>query len=165
MRIKIIFLSLTLLMICLNSDLALSKSPKTTRYFFCGKFYDTWTTFGKVRGYAERPIIRWRDDEWDSDDGANPKERCLKVSKSFQDYYNRGLFNYVIPSRDRKGRGIVCVAQYKTGRCTGILWYVRPTDNPDEIIKQLFGALTRYKDPVNQSGGVYVDIEEAVPAE
>jgi hypothetical protein len=156
---KTIFLSLVLIIISTifstTPDMAISK-PKPL--FFCGLDNGIPATMVRIQGYRDRAIIRWVSN-WDSQFNITPQDRCKVVAKKFQEYYSRGTFKY-IKSGIVNNQKVICVAPRKDADCAGVLWALRPNADPIDVLKRIFGILVHEQDPLNQSSGVFTDIEE-----
>lgn len=104
------------------------------------------------------PVIRWVSDFGD-EVGYTPQKRCEEVSNRFQQYYNQGVLNFVTTGR-QNNQNIVCVSSEKGGACQGLLFTLKPNDNPSNVIQQMFEVASYASGPIDQSSGIYIDIKK-----
>ncbi|MFB2917867.1 DUF1822 family protein [Aerosakkonema funiforme] len=111
-------------------------------------------------------LIRWAYN-LGSEAGYRPEKRCEEVSKRFQQYYNQGVLNFVTTGR-QSNQNIVCVSSEKGGACRGMLFTLKPSDNPNQVIQQMFDVASYASGPIEQSSSIYIDINkllETAPVE
>ena len=112
-------------------------SHKQKPIFFCGKKHGVSTTFARTR-MGDVPIIRWVTTTFNSS-GWPPQKRCELVSRRFQKVYENGTLRFITTGTINK-QPVVCGTNYIGGSCsiTGLLFTLRPTDDPNRVMEQLF---------------------------
>ena len=125
-----------------------STSEKVT--FSCSTNNGVPTTVAKTsRGSI--PLIRWVSD-FGSEVGYTSQKRCQEVSNRFQQYYNQGVLNFVTTGR-QNNQNIICVSSENGGACQGLLFTLKPNDNPSQIIEQMFEVAGYASGPIEQNSG------------
>jgi hypothetical protein len=126
--------------------------------FFCGRSQGVPATIAKTsRGNV--PVIRWVSNQFTSS-GYSPQKRCQIVSQKFQQYKNDGTLKYLTTGQ-HNGIPVVCVASYKGGSCSGVLFTLKPGQNPGKTLRQLFSVRDRASGPLNETEErVYIDMEQ-----
>ncbi|MGL5134802.1 MAG: COP23 domain-containing protein [Planktothrix sp.] len=150
---------------CESSGVKLSDRQYTEtirQEFYCDLSSDGIpTTFVKnTRGTF--PVIRWVSRIFD-DAGYVPETRCRQVSSKFQQFQKRGLLNYVTTGRVNN-QPVICVSNAQDGPCLGILFTLKPNQNANRTLQQLFdlranasaGALEE------SNGRLYLDLSEYI---
>jgi hypothetical protein len=134
-----------------------STSEKVT--FSCSTSNGVPTTVAKT-SHRITPVIRWVSD-FGGEVGYTPQKRCEEVSNRFQQYYNQGVLNFVTTGRENN-QNIICVSSEKGGACQGLLFTLKPSDNPSLVIGQMFEVAGYASGPLDQSSssGIYIDINE-----
>lgn len=140
---------------------AVSISPPTYgegTSFFCGVCDGVPITFARTaKGYI--PVIRWVSEHF-SNSGYTPQKRCQEVSARFQTYYNSGTLNYITAGR-MNGQPVVCVADSAGGRCTGLLFTLKPGSDANSTVRQLFDIRTRGAGPLEEVyARIYINMND-----
>lgn len=104
--------------------------------FYCGRSNDGVPTTFVKNGRGNFPVIRWVSRVFD-DAGYVPETRCRQVSSKFQQFYEQGLLNYVTTGRVNR-QPVICVSNAKDGPCLGILFTLKPEQNANRTLEQLF---------------------------
>lgn len=139
--------------------LTASGTPRPERTFFCGTSNDAPATMVRIPEENEEiALIRWVR-ELPSSVGITRQQRCEIVSAKFQEYYDQGILAYMRGGL-MNGQKVVCVAESMPGPCVGLLWTLRPKDEPNEVIKQLSIVSAYKRAPLNQSDILYVNMNE-----
>lgn len=156
----------------LSPTIALSQGNQSSQVqFICAEGYDpegnryvpttfAWTERGKI------PVVRWRSDAslntaWDT------QTRCKAVSARFQQYYQDGRLNLITHGIMNRQQ-VICVTNNYGGSCTGILYTLRSTDDPEVLVEQLRDILNgRSRSVINENSGalqlyIEVDIDEFI---
>lgn len=130
--------------------------------FYCSLSSDgTPTTFVKnARGTF--PVIRWVSRIFD-DVGYVPETRCRQVSSKFQQFQKRGLLNYVTTGRVNN-QPVICVSNAQDGPCLGILFTLKPNQNANRTLQQLFDLRANASaGPLEESQGrLYLDLSQYI---
>ncbi|SKB14104.1 conserved exported hypothetical protein [Planktothrix sp. PCC 11201] len=119
------------------------------------------TTFVKnTRGTF--PVIRWVSRIFD-DAGYVPETRCRQVSSKFQQFQKRGLLNYVTTGRVNN-QPVICVSNAQDGPCLGILFTLKPNQNANRTLQQLFDLRANASaGPLEESNGrLYLDLSQYI---
>ncbi|WP_299486690.1 COP23 domain-containing protein [Acaryochloris sp. IP29b_bin.137] len=126
--------------------------------FSCSLGNGTPTTMAKTkRGYV--PVIRWTSKFFGAS-GWSPEARCAEVSDRFESYYKKGNLNFLTTGRINR-QSVVCVADYKGGPCSGLLFTLKPGSNPGRTLQQLLSVRVGASGPLNESTArVYIDMED-----
>ncbi|MBW4497421.1 MAG: COP23 domain-containing protein [Oscillatoria princeps RMCB-10] len=126
--------------------------------FFCGACDGVPITFARTaKGYIS--VIRWVSEHF-SNSGYTPQKRCQEVSARFQTYYNSGTLNYITAGR-MNGQPVVCVADRAGGRCTGLLFTLKPGTDANSTVRQLFDIRTRGAGPLEEVyARIYINMND-----
>lgn len=126
--------------------------------FSCSLGNGTPTTMAKTkRGYV--PVIRWTS-EYFGASGWSPEARCAEVSDRFDSFYQNDTLNFLTTGRMNR-QSVVCVANYKGGPCSGLLFTLKPGSNPGRTLQQLLSVRVGASGPLNESTArVYIDMED-----
>lgn len=135
-----------------------SNSPSEKVTFSCETRKGVATTVAET-SRGDIPVISWVSD-FGSEVGYTPEKRCEEVSNRFQQYYNKSVLNFVTTGR-QNNQNIICVSTEKGGACQGLLFTLKPSDNPSQVIQQMFEVAGYASGPLEQSSssGIYVDIQ------
>ncbi len=59
------------------------------------------------------------------------------------------------------GMHVICVALNKGDRCSGLVYTLKPGQNPTQTLNRLFGIQRKATGPLNETGDrTYIDINE-----
>ncbi|HLO48481.1 MAG TPA: COP23 domain-containing protein [Kamptonema sp.] len=132
------------------------KPPQMTNRFFCGDNNGVPTTFVETQK-GSFPVIRWVSNYF-SDHGYEPLTRCRQVSSKFQQFFNNGTLNYITTGTVNRER-VICVSNTKGGPCTGVLFTLKPEEDANRVIQNLFDIRSGAGGPLEESGSrLYFDI-------
>ena len=132
-------------------------SESSTHKFRCDLSQKVPSTVAQTsRGDVQ--VVQWTS-EYFTDSGFSPETRCQKVSERFQTYYEDGRLNFLTTGTLNQ-IPVVCVAKYKGSGCNGLLFTLKPGDDPDETLKRLLRVRDRASGPINQSSSskIYIDM-------
>lgn len=144
-------------------------SNKQKPTFFCGNQHGVPTIFARTRR-VNVPILRPVTRSFNSL-GWSPQKRCEEVSARFQRYYENGTFNYITTGTINR-QPVVCGTNSIGGSCstTGLLFTLRPTDDPNLILQELFEFRDYGSSPLlhstessevyDEDGKLYINLEE-----
>ncbi|MEB3886908.1 COP23 domain-containing protein [Lyngbya sp. CCY1209] len=133
-------------------------SRPVNQEFFCGRSDDgVPTTFVKTRRGTFR-VIRWVSHVFNQA-GYVPETRCRQVSSKFQQFYERGLLNYVTTGIVNR-QPVICVSDAKDGPCLGVLFTLKPHQDAHYTLQQLFDLQANADaGPLEESGSrLYLDL-------
>ena len=110
------------------------------------------------------PIIRWTSD-FGTEAGYDPQKRCTEVTTRFQTYHDQGKLRYLTTGRMNRQK-VICVTDSPEGSCQGLLYTVKPEDDPNERLRRLIQRRQSADAPVLSETGsrVYVEFEQFVEA-
>lgn len=161
MKIKYISLLSTVVLstVTVLSQLALySPAQAGSNNFFCGRSQGVPATIART-SRGDVPVIRWVSTQF-ANSGYTPQKRCQIVSQKFQQYNNDGTLKYLTTGW-KNGNSVVCVASYQGGSCSGVLFTLKPGQNPNKTLRQLMAVRTRASGPLNETEErVYIDMEQ-----
>ena len=101
--------------------------------FACKYVNGTFTTVA-ITKRGDIPFIVWKDNSVDS-----PEVMCNEVSMKLQDLQNKDRLNYLTTGRV-EGSPYICATSEVALPCEDILFKLKPTDNPEEVLKDLMNA-------------------------
>lgn len=81
------------------------------------------------------PFIRWVSSDY-SAYGFTPERLCEVVSAKFQLYYEKNLLKYT-RTGIVDGYNVICVAESQGGSCSGVLFPLKPSDDPETFLRDL----------------------------
>lgn len=135
-----------------------SPPTSTAHTFFCSTENGVPTTFVTTQGRTY-PVIRWVSTYF-SPHGYEPLTRCRQVSSKFQQFYNNGTLNYVTTGTVNR-QPVICVSNSRDGACTGVLFTLKPQEDANRIIQQLFDIRSGAAGPLEESGSrIYFDMRK-----
>jgi len=143
--------------ILIFSSLSCSSSPSPAEKvtFACEIENKIPTTVARTRQQSIS-IVRWVSD-FGSQANYTPQKRCEEVSNRFQIYYDRGELNYITVGR-QNNQNIICASRHSNS-CSQLLLTLKPEDNPQRVIKQLFDVGRYATGPLEQSSGNSIAID------
>lgn len=138
------------------------KTEAVTQQFYCGLTRDGVPTTFVKNSRGTYPVIRWVSRVFD-DAGYVPETRCRQVSSKFQQFYERGLLNYVTTGRVNN-QPVICVSNAKDGPCLGILFTLKPEQNANRTLEQLFDIkVNASAGPLEESNArYYLDFDQFI---
>lgn len=130
--------------------------------FYCSVSSDGIPTTFVKNARGTFPVIRWVSRIFD-DAGYVPETRCRQVSSKFQQFQKRGLLNYVTTGRVNN-QPVICVSNAQDGPCLGILFTLKPNQNANRTLQQLFDLRANASaGPLEESQGrVYLDMSQYI---
>lgn len=115
--------------------LAQPQPPVETTSFFCGTVEGIPATMARTPN-GEMPMVIW-DKNAIKDQEINPQQQCEEVSRRFQTYYDNGTLNY-ITSGVMNGQLVACVAPEENAPCSGFLFLLSGSNNPEGMLQRMF---------------------------
>lgn len=135
-------------------------SSAGNRTFFCGIYRGQPATLVRsTRTGRNIAIITWSS-EYFRESGFDSQSRCQVVSERIEEQYRNGNLRY-IRSGTMNGHPIVCTAANRDGPCVALLFTLRPGDNGNEVVRQIFAIrdfATRRPVFFNEDNRRYIDI-------
>ncbi|AMW28414.1 COP23 domain-containing protein [Arthrospira platensis] len=128
--------------------------------FFCGRSDDDVPTTFVRNSRGTFPVIRWVSLVFNQA-GYVPQTRCRQVSSKFQEFYERGLLNYVTTGTVNR-QPVICVSDAKDGPCLGVLFTLKPNQDARRTIRQLFALQANANaGPLEENGSrLYLDFQQ-----
>jgi len=152
---KSTLLAITLL---ITSSLSLSCSPKDElakdqptdeAKFFCGEATGVPATIGTTQSGKTVPVIRWTSTTFDAV-GWTQKKRCEAVSERFELYREQGRLKYLTTGR-MNGQPVICTTDKDGGACDGLVYTLKPDQDPTQTLKDLLEVKTLKGGPLNET--------------
>lgn len=129
------------------------------QYFSCVNRSGVPTTVANMSSGKQIAMIRWTSSIF-TDDGWTPERRCQEVSSRFTDFNNRNQLRYLTTGK-MNGMHVICVALNRGDRCSGLVYTLKPGQNPTQTLNRLFGVQRTAAGPLNETGDrTYIDINE-----
>lgn len=151
--------------ICFSAALSLSaisfiqEAKAKARYFSCDTINGVPTTVANMSSGRKVPMIRWVSNTFDND-GWPPSRRCQTVSARFTEYNKKNQLRYLTTGK-MNGVNVICVALNKGDRCSGLVYTLKPGQNPTYTLNKLFGVQRKATGPLNETGDrAYIDMNE-----
>ncbi|WP_254174902.1 COP23 domain-containing protein [Planktothrix pseudagardhii] len=137
-------------------------AERVRQQFYCGVSSDGIPTTFVKNSRGTFPVIRWVSRIFD-DAGYVPETRCRQVSSKFQQFYERGLLNYVTTGRVNQ-QPVICVSNRQEGPCLGVLFTLKPEQNANRTLQQLFDLRANASaGPLEESKGrFYLDLNQYI---
>jgi len=127
--------------------------------FSCTSLKGIPTTVANMSSGKQIPMIRWTSSVF-TGDGWSPERRCQEVSSRFSDFNNNDQLRYLTTGK-MNGMNVICVALNKGDRCSGLVYTLKPGQNPTATLYKLFGVQRTATGPLNETGDRgYIDINE-----
>ena len=127
--------------------------------FSCVNSSGTPTTVANMSSGKKIPMIRWTSGVF-SGDGWSPERRCQEVSSRFTEYNNNNQLRYLTTGK-MNGMNVICVSLNKGDRCSGLVYTLKPGQNPTQTLNRLFGVQRKATGPLNETGDrVYIDVND-----
>ncbi len=123
--------------LCLSAISFVQEAKAKARYFSCDTINGVPTTVANMSNGRKVPMIRWVSNTFDND-GWSPSRRCQTVSARFTEYNNKNQLRYLTTGK-MNGVNVICVALNKGDRCSGLVYTLKPGQNPTYTLNKLFG--------------------------
>ena len=108
-------------------------------------------------------MIRWTSNAFDGA-GWTPERRCQEVSQRFETYRQQSRLAYVTTGRIN-GLPVICTAASDGGPCDGLLYTLKPSQDPTLALKRLFDVRYKARGPLNEtSTRLYLSMDELLAA-
>lgn len=150
---------LTILTAFFSQILIPEQAYAKAKYFTCVSSSGVPTTMAMMSSGKEIPMIRWTSSVF-TDSGWTPERRCQEVSARFTDFNNTNQLRYLTTGK-MNGMHVICVALNRGDRCSGLVYTLKPGQNPTQTLNRLFGIQRRATGPLNETGDrSYIDVNE-----
>lgn len=108
-------------------------------------------------------MIRWTSNAFDGA-GWTPQRRCQEVSQRFETYRQQGRLAYITTGR-MNSLPVICTARSDGGACDGLLYTLKPGQDPTLALKRLFDVRFKARGPLNETTSrVYLSVNELLGA-
>lgn len=135
------------------------KAEAKAQYFSCVTQRGVPTTMATMSNGKQVPVIRWTSSVF-SNDGWSPERRCQEVSSRFSQFNDNNQLRYLTTGY-MNGMNVICVALNRGDRCSGLVYTLKPGQNPTQTLNRLFGVQRTATGPLNETGDrVYIDMNE-----
>lgn len=105
------------------------------------------------------PVIRWTSGVF-SDAGWSQRRRCEEVSSRFDTFLRQGRLAYITTGRIN-GMPVICTAASRGGGCDGLLYTLKPGQDPTATLQSLLELRVKASGPLNEtSSRLYVSIDD-----
>lgn len=128
-------------------------------HFSCADRNGVPTTVANMSSGKEVSMIRWTSSVF-TNDGWSPQRRCQEVSSRFTDFNSRNELRFLTTGM-MNGMHVICIALNRGDRCSGLIYTLKPGQNPTQTLNRLFGVQRTATGPLNETGNrSYIDINE-----
>lgn len=130
--------------------------------FACSSVSGIPATIVVTRDGKHVPVIRWTSSVF-NDAGWSPERRCQEVSARFDSFLKEGRLNYITTGRIN-GLPVICTARNNGAPCDGLLYTLKPGQNPTTALRNLLEIRVKARSPLNESSGsrLYVSLDDLV---
>ncbi len=150
---------LAALSLYVGSLLAPSPAAASAVRFYCGKSGATPATLAQTSTGQTVSVIRWVSNSF-SDAGWSPERRCQEVSSRFETFRREGRLRFLTTGR-MNGASVICTAQANPGPCDGLLYTLKPGQDPTTTLRSLLAVRVNSRGPLNEtSDRLYIDVQE-----
>ncbi len=144
----------------INSILPLPSHAQSQNIYNCLEFKNNPTTVVDTqRGRIQ--LIIWNSNFFRAS-GWTPQRRCEAVTQRFQKFSDSGSLRYIATGRMNR-LPVICVAEKKPSgfkcKSDGLLITLQPSDNPNNVLIDLFDISSRISSGGLSRGGI-LDLEE-----
>ncbi|MEB3167485.1 MAG: COP23 domain-containing protein [Synechococcaceae cyanobacterium] len=127
--------------------------------FSCGASNGVPATIANTDDGRSVPMIRWTSNAFDGA-GWTPQRRCQEVSQRFETYRQQGRLAFVTTGRIN-GLPVICTATSDGGPCDGLLYTLKPGQDPTLALKRLFDVRYKARGPLNETTSrLYLSMDE-----
>lgn len=130
----------------------------TASRFVCSNVSGVPTTEALTRDGRRVPVIRWTSRVF-SGSGWTSQRRCQEVSARFEQFRRQGRLRYITTGRMR-GQPVLCTAYSSQGACDGLLYTLKPGQDPSATLARLLELRVKARGPLNETGPrLYVSVD------
>lgn len=105
------------------------------------------------------PVIRWTSGVF-SDAGWSQQRRCEEVSARFDGFLKQGRLAFITTGL-MNGLPVICTAASRGGGCDGLLYTLKPGQDPTATLRSLLVLRVKASGPLNEtSSRLYVSIDD-----
>ncbi len=137
----------------------LAAEAASAQRFYCGKASGAPATLATTASGKTVPVIRWTSTTFNSA-GWSQQKRCQAVSERFENYRQQGSLAYLTTGR-MNGLPVICTAKKVGGACDGLLYTLKPGQNPTKTLRDLLDLRTKARGPLNETTGrLYIKMSD-----
>lgn len=127
--------------------------------FVCGSSGGAPATQAITRDGKTVTVIRWTSSVFDSA-GWSQERRCQEVSSRFEDLRRSGRLRYLTTGRIN-GQPVICTTPSNGGACDGLLYTLKPGQDPTATLRTLLDIRVKARGPLNETNPrLYVSMDE-----
>jgi len=126
--------------------------------FVCGSDGGVPTTEAITLDGRNVSVIRWTSRVF-AGSGWSAQRRCQEVSSRFEQFRQQGRLRFITTGRMR-GQSVLCTALSSGGACDGLLYTLKPGQDPSATLARLLELRVKARGPLNETGPrLYVSID------
>ena len=150
-------LAAALLVATLSTPLAVEAA--SAQRFYCGTASGAPATLATMASGKTVPVIRWTSTTFNSA-GWSQQKRCQAVSERFENYRQQGILVHLTTGR-MNGLPVICTAKKVGASCDGLLYTLKPGQNPTKTLRDLLDVRTKARGPLNETTGrLYIKMSD-----
>lgn len=145
----------------LSAFTALGSAPAqaAATSFTCSTSNGVPTTVATTDTGRTVPMIRWTSNAFDGA-GWSPQRRCQEVSQRFESFRQQGRLAFITTGR-MNSLPVICTAAKDGGACDGLLYTLKPSQDPTLALQRLFDVRNKARGPLNETNArLYVSVDE-----
>jgi len=129
--------------------------------FVCGSSSGAPATQAITRDGKKVTVIRWTSAVFDGA-GWSQQRRCQEVSSRFEDFRRSGRLRYLTTGRIN-GQPVICTSPSNGGACDGLLYTLKPGQDPTATLRTLLDIRVKARGPLNETNPrLYVSMDEII---
>lgn len=129
--------------------------------FVCGVSNGAPSTNAVKADGGQVPVIRWTSTAFAAA-GWSPERRCQEVSSRFNTFLQQGRLAYITTGRINS-LPVICTAASNGGACDGLLYTLKPGQNPTSTLRDLLEIRVKARGPLNETNErLYVSLSELI---
>ncbi len=150
-------LAAALVVATLSSPLAVEAA--SAQRFYCGTASGAPATLATTASGKTVAVIRWTSTTFNSV-GWSQQKRCQAVSERFEQYRQQGSLVYLTTGRINN-HPVICTTKRDGGACDGLLYTLKPGQNPTKTLRALLDVRTKARGPLNETTGrLYIKMSD-----
>lgn len=144
-----------------SGSLALLQAPAhaAATSFSCQISAGLPTTIASTDSGNTVSVIRWTSNAFEGA-GWTPQRRCEEVSQRFETYRRQNRLTYITTGRIN-GLPVICTTATDGGACDGLLYTLKPGQDPTLALQRLFDVRTKARGPLNETQSrLYLSVDD-----
>ena len=131
----------------------------TASRFVCGSSGGAPATQAVTRDGKTVTVIRWTSSVFDGA-GWSQERRCQEVSSRFEEFRRSDRLRYITTGRIN-GQPVICTTPSNGGACDGLLYTLKPGQDPTATLRTLLDIRVKARGPLNETNPrLYVSMDE-----